>query len=239
MKQVVRIILAAAAVAVMAVPAMSAEKLIVKNAGGTSNMFVATDDGKLGIGGSPVNVLDVYKEWAGVDAGNLVTAISVYKDQARYTWRRANGTPAVPTALGNGDAIGNLNFRGHDGTNWSSAAVAAIVVSAEETFTPTAQGTRLIFMTNTKGTAPNPIERLRISSSGSVIAANRGGGAAVTPLAVTDTDGHLYIPTVAGAVTSCATMTVVNTGHAPIWIDSTNAKVCSCLSGALKCASLL
>jgi len=51
MKQVVRIILAAAAVAVMAVPAMSADKLIVKNTGvtvGATNAHVVSDQGKSG-----------------------------------------------------------------------------------------------------------------------------------------------------------------------------------------------
>jgi len=47
MKQVVRIILAAAAVAALAVPAMAADKLIVKNAGGTADVFKVADDGKV------------------------------------------------------------------------------------------------------------------------------------------------------------------------------------------------
>jgi len=46
MKQVVRIILAAAAVAALAVPAMAADKLIVKDALGTSDVFKVTDAGE-------------------------------------------------------------------------------------------------------------------------------------------------------------------------------------------------
>jgi len=49
MKQVVRIILAAAAVAVLAVPAMAADKLIVLDAAGTNKKFVVTDTGVVGI----------------------------------------------------------------------------------------------------------------------------------------------------------------------------------------------
>lgn len=237
MKMISRVLMTAVAVAALAAPAMATDKLIVQNPTGTSNVFTVTDSGQVGIGLAPVNILDVQKEWSGVSAANLVTAISVFGDQARYTFRRANGNATVPAATAQGDAIGNLNFRGHDGTNWSSAAVAAIVINAEEPFTSTGQGARLVFMTNTKGTAPNPVERFRLTSLGSVIAANKGGTAS-GPLNVTDTDGHLYIPTVAGAVTSCATMTAI-TGHAPVWVDTTNLKVCSCISGALKCTAAM
>lgn len=49
MKQVVKIILAAAAVAALAVPAMAADKLKVMDAAGTTAKFVVTDTGKVGI----------------------------------------------------------------------------------------------------------------------------------------------------------------------------------------------
>lgn len=257
MKQVVKIILAAVAVAVLAVPAMAADKLIVKNATGgnafkvddagtvtirnaadTANVFYVNNAGQVGVGGNPTNAFDVIKEWASVDAANLTTAISVYKDAARYTFRRANGTLAVPTALANGDPIANLNWRGHTGSDWTAAGVAAISVNAEEAYTPTANAARLVFMTSPKQVAANPIERFRISSMGNVIAGNNGGLGSNVPIALTAVDGHFFIPTAAGAVTSCATMSTYP-GHAPIWFDQTNLKICSCISGALKCATLL
>jgi len=55
MKQVVRIILAAAAVAALAVPAMAADKLIVKD-GSSNTKFVVTDSGTVGIGTPTPNV---------------------------------------------------------------------------------------------------------------------------------------------------------------------------------------
>lgn len=49
MKKVLSVVLAAAAVAVMAVPAVALDKLVVKDNGGT-NKFVVTDTGKVGLG---------------------------------------------------------------------------------------------------------------------------------------------------------------------------------------------
>jgi len=47
MKKICKVILAAAAMVVLAVPAMAADKLIVKDAAGTSNVFTVDDAGKV------------------------------------------------------------------------------------------------------------------------------------------------------------------------------------------------
>lgn len=49
MKKICKVILAAAAIVALAVPAMAADKLIVKPATGTQNVLVATDSGPVGI----------------------------------------------------------------------------------------------------------------------------------------------------------------------------------------------
>jgi len=49
MKKICKVILAAAAVVALAVPAMAADKLIVLDAAGTAKKFVVTDTGKVGI----------------------------------------------------------------------------------------------------------------------------------------------------------------------------------------------
>lgn len=61
MKKMVKVIMAAAAVVALAVPAMAADKLIVKNAGGTADVFKVTDTGMIVLpfangGGGTMNI---------------------------------------------------------------------------------------------------------------------------------------------------------------------------------------
>lgn len=123
MKQVVRIILAAAAVAALAVPAVAADKLIVKDATGTNNVFSVDDTGmvlgkKLGMGTSTPQVplhlnlttdpvgtalysvstgLTVSRS-GGAAAADLTSAASAAGQRGMFRGVRAQGTLANPSA---------------------------------------------------------------------------------------------------------------------------------------------
>ncbi|WP_157046140.1 hypothetical protein [Geotalea uraniireducens] len=136
---------------------------------------VTAPAGIAGVGVSPINPFDLQWEWPinGVSTTQLIFTATSINDQARFTMRSANGTAASPTALPAGAAIGNINFRGHDGTNFSPSGNAAITAITEEAFTPTAHGTQLVFSTTPKGTSSAPI-RMKIQGDGNV-GINSGG----------------------------------------------------------------
>jgi len=202
MKKVLKVVLAAAAVAAMAVPAVAANKLVVKdNAATPNNVFVVTDDGKMGLGGDPTNIFDVFAVFPGQATTNLVTTISTFNDQGRYTFRRANGTPSTTlTALQVNQNIANLNFRGYNGTGWNAASSAGIVVVAEETFTPSTGAARMAFFTQQSGVVPTGgTERLRIAGDGRLRISNQPAAPAnnvactVGDLILDATNGYLYL----------------------------------------------
>jgi hypothetical protein len=229
----------AMAATLFAVQNGATDTFIVDQTGVVNTGLPTQIGGSLGVGAAPVNPFDVQKEWGSALSTNILSVFTSINDQPRLTFRRANGTAAIPTALNNGDSLGNLNFRGYDGTSWSTAGVGAVTVNAEEAFTPTTQGTRLVFMTQTKGAAAGASERLRVNSNGNVIIANGGGVAAQAALTTAAVDNLMHIPVAAGAL-NCANVLTVNAGHAPFWIDSSGGgKVCTCLSATLKCATLL
>lgn len=58
----------------------------------------------------------------GANATNTAWQIDSYGAQARYDFRRANGTMASPTALVNGNVIGGLACRGYDGSAYTATA---------------------------------------------------------------------------------------------------------------------
>jgi len=251
MKKICKVILAAAAVVALAVPAMAADKLIVKDAAGTTNVFTVDDAGiansiKSGVGLSAghaaeaqVHVVDI----AGAPArcmilgqhNNAATA-------ANIIFRKSRGTDLAPVAVNLGDFVASFHANGYDGTKYLSTATVSMQVDPNGgAVTSTNLPISLMFMTgiNANGAADpgNKTDRFRLTYNGNVIAANKGG-AATGNIAVSDTNGHFYVPTVAGAVTSCATMSTY-VGHAPVWLDVTNFKVCSCIAGALKCTAVM
>ena len=88
MKRILSVIAAVAALTCfLAVPAFSADKLVVKDAGGTNTVFVVTDTGSTGIGvASPLYVADVsagnvsksslHFSLNGTDTGGWITSVS-------------------------------------------------------------------------------------------------------------------------------------------------------------------
>ena len=87
---------------------------------------------------------------------------------------RARGTQASPSAVGNGDDLGLINFYGHDGATFiRSASIKAVVDGAVDT-TNDMPG-RLVFSTTADGAA-SPTERMRITNGGRLEA---WGGSAI------------------------------------------------------------
>lgn len=188
MKQVVKIILAAAAIVALAVPAMAADKLIVKNAAGTANVFRVADDGTLDVANGGVyynpttKFLGVGTSTPGVDL-NVVRDIST---GGTVMWvdgigevgfgpniaiRTARGAKGAMNATQLNDIVGQVNFRGASGTNGSATFApirrSGFVSYATENYTSTAQGTNLTFVTTANGTT-TPTEKLFITGDGKI-----------------------------------------------------------------------
>ena len=107
-------------------------------------------------------------EWPGVDGAHLVSNNTSYNDSPRFVIRQAGGTVASPTALASGAALGLFSFRGYDGTtSWDTTHAAYFGCNAEEAFTSTAHGTRLVFATAVIG-ATSATEKMRIDNAGKV-----------------------------------------------------------------------
>jgi hypothetical protein len=77
----------------------------------------------------------------------------------------ARGTQGSPSTLNNGDIIGSLKFRGHDGSAYRDGA--SITAAVDATTGASDFPSRLEFSTTADG-AGSPTERLRIDSSGQV-----------------------------------------------------------------------
>jgi hypothetical protein len=73
--------------------------------------------------------------------------------QPLFTFRRANGTAAVPTATQANDVLGVFNAMGYGATGYSSGARAAFQFVASQAWTDTAQGTQIRLLTTPVNTA--------------------------------------------------------------------------------------
>ncbi|HKQ49076.1 MAG TPA: hypothetical protein VJZ71_13480 [Phycisphaerae bacterium] len=124
----------------------------------TNNVYV---EGILGIGTTtPTFRLHINGGDLGVDN---------YGAPMTLMGRRANGTPALPAAVVNGDALATFRARGYDGIGFTNASSALISMSATENWTPAAQGANITFHTSPNGsTAASLQERMRIDQNGNV-----------------------------------------------------------------------
>jgi len=249
MKQVVRIILAAAAVAALAVPAMAENKLIVKNAGATADVFTVDDTGvvtakKTGLGlsvglspAAPFHLVDLTNAAA---RGVIVGQHDASAAAANVIFRKSKGTDAVPAPVAQNDFIAAFHGNVWDGAKYVTTATVNYFMDGPVTTTSAPQA--IIFSTGVNGNGSadpgNKTERLRVTSSGNVVIGNKAGSSTAAVMGVADTVGFMYVPTVNGTLTSCASITQY-AGHAPLWIDVVGNKVCTCNGTALKCSAVL
>lgn len=99
-------------------------------------------------------------------AGDEILVTKYGSGTPNLAGRQSNGSSATPTASTNGLGLASFSGRGHSGSSFTSDR-ATILMSADETFTSTAQGTRITFNTTLNGTAFQT-ERMRIDNTGFV-----------------------------------------------------------------------
>lgn len=149
----------------------------------TTPGMVTTSDGRLGIGLAPEVAVGL--EVAGNlvaqrDAANTGLTLRSYGLlRTVLTGLVAQGTAATPGATTATQQLLRLEGRGHDGVAATGARLL-IDYQPTETFTPTAQGTRLVVSTTLTGTTTTA-ERLRIDGNGFL---GVGGVAPTAPLDV-------------------------------------------------------
>ncbi len=156
---------------------------------------------------------------------------------------KSRGTQAAPTQPVANDFIGVFSgqFWNNNGAYDRAAQFGFkndAAVSAGTTGVNGAFPTAIMFFTGSHTTGTSDVaEAMRISSSKNVVVGN-GGGSAAADMLTSVTNGFLYIPNVAGVLSTCATVTT-HAGHVPVWFDTTNSKICTCQAGALKCTAAL
>lgn len=100
------------------------------------------------IGGSNTEAFNLHVQ----ENSRVESVISGYtSSKSILAIRRANGTMASPTAILNGETIGDLSWGGYKASAWSTSSVAAIAAVATQTFTDAATGTELQFQTTANG----------------------------------------------------------------------------------------
>jgi hypothetical protein len=105
-----------------------------------------------------------------------ITRLSSNANSGAITFAKSRSTTySAKSAILNNDTIGNIVYRGDDGTNWIPAA--HILVSADGNASTGSMPGRITFSTTPSGSS-TPTERMRITNSGNV-------GIGTTPLSST------------------------------------------------------
>lgn len=106
----------------------------------------------LHISGNDLNFVDRYTETQGFGAGLAL--------------RRARGSAAAPESVRKDDLLGSINYRGHNGAEFSQTA-AAVFGYASEDWSSSAQGSYITANTTSEG-GLNLLERMRIEADGDI-----------------------------------------------------------------------
>lgn len=248
MKQMVKVVLTAAALVALAAPTMAAaaNKLVVRDAANSYNVFTVNDAGQVGVG-TDAPFADFQSTSTSTTNGYRgVTAlqISAGNPGGVMNFMRAAGTPSSMAQPSDNNYIGVFS------AFYYSTPLLAFDRSAQFGFRNDAASssgsfpTKIMFITGDK--AVNLKEGMAISSNQNVIVGNLGS-AGTADMATSATSGFLYIPTVAGALTTCGSVPAGRTltvgaaypGHVPVWFDNTSSKICTCQGATLKCTAAL
>lgn len=92
--------------------------------------------------------------------------LTQYGSGPRIVTRRAEGSAVAPAAVHDGDTLGSIGSGGHTGTAFTGAT-ASMIVSATEDWSPTANGSRLSFLT-TPNAGVGSATRMTIDANGHV-----------------------------------------------------------------------
>jgi len=240
MKKICKVILAAAAVAALAVPAMAADKLIVKNAAGTGTAFKVDDAGTITVR----NATDTADVFSVTNTGyiNLPIAAGLGRGAKFLDSSATNNFAAVtvaPDATQPNQGMGLVVVPRGTGFNAAIKAQLSIFNTDQvadpvnyESLVVKSGGTLYSINSVKAGTGLlrpiafqiNGATKLNVDTTGSV-------QIGTASLATTATDGFPYIPTCAGTPTGVPTAV---TGFAPMVVDSTNSKLYVYVGGSWK-----
>jgi hypothetical protein len=125
-------------------------------------------NGNVGIGvfGAQAN-LEVSNANGLSGAGTMLATTFTNGGSSQYSGRRARGTGLAPAAVQSGDNLVGFFGQGYGTTGFSSGPRGGMFVSAAETWTDAAQGTRLHLLTTATGTNAQQT-RVTIDPSGNV-----------------------------------------------------------------------
>ena len=152
--------------------------------GGINGKNGATSDTKVGIGTTtPDTSLDIENQ----DFGSTLR-ITKFGDFVDLNARSSEGTKSAPTASIDNKAILLIGANGHTGSGFSTNGAALIQFNSDENWTPTANGTAILFSTTTNGTLDRNI-RMRISNDGNV------GIGTTNPAQTLDVNGNVRVGT--------------------------------------------
>ncbi len=111
--------------------------------------------------------------------------LTQYGAGPRILTRRAQGSVDAPEAVLEDQVLGSFGGGGYTGSGFTGA-MASMLVSATEDWTPTEQGSRLSFMTTSNGSI-SPAPRMTIEASGNV------GIGTVAPLNLLHVNGAIRV----------------------------------------------
>lgn len=198
MKRKVMLAVAASVVALMPVMAQAANKLIVKDATGTTDKMVVTDTGYVGIGtnapavplhlkGTNINDTKIISHYTGTTSGGGGNILMFHNNDPATN----NGLPQA------NDRLGNLMFGSYIGS--LGVAGAGISAYADGVWTNSSAPTYLSFQTAPAGTTGRA-DRMRITSVGNV------GINTVSPTQKLEVNGGIRINTTATKPTCSLTI---------------------------------
>ena len=119
-----------------------------------------------------------------------------WSNTPQFNTRRADGSPASPSAVQANDIMANIVFTGYGATSYQTMGAAKIVATAAENFTDTTGAAILQFYTRPSGTIASSSERVRINQNGYV------GVNTTSPLNLLDVNGSAAIGAYAGTSTA-------------------------------------
>jgi hypothetical protein len=147
------------------------------------NAFKVSQTIDLGTGALPAAVIGSGFRIAGANGGNPFIELEVFGlGNSGTIYRKARGTRGAPSALSSGDIIGQFQARGYGTTGYGSSEACGIRLIAAENFTDTAQGSTIVFTTNTIGSTSLQ-DRLYVNSNGFGIGAPPTAGNGLVQLA--------------------------------------------------------
>jgi hypothetical protein len=106
---------------------------------------------------------------SGADGDNARVTVDTFGGSPLFSFRRAQGTVASPTAVQSGNILGLFGAVGYGATGYSSGRRAGVGFYAAENWTDLAQGTYVSIDTTANGAASS-VERVRVTATGVGIA---------------------------------------------------------------------